>query len=135
MRDVSTHERFVLGAAILDDDALVNVVDDLNEDHFTSGEHREIFRTLATMFAEDAAIDLMTLTAEIPKHAASLTEMTTRVGSVTDVSRSIRFIREHYIARTAQRTMQQAMNDLEKDEVFDARHRTGHVVGHRHRLE
>lgn len=60
-------ERSVLGSALLDKDALFDVVELLTEDDFYSETHREIFRAVTDLYRRSAPVDALTVSEELKK--------------------------------------------------------------------
>ncbi|RJO61460.1 replicative DNA helicase [candidate division WS5 bacterium] len=57
----------VLGAILLEKDAIIKVADILNEDDFYSDTHRIIYANMVELFEEHQPIDLITLTEKLKK--------------------------------------------------------------------
>ena len=54
-------EQAVLGALMLDRDAITNVVNSLQPDMFYKEQHQEIYRAAKMLFQENEPIDLLTV--------------------------------------------------------------------------
>ena len=66
-------EQVVLGAMMLEKDAVDNTIDILNEHSFYDPKHRIIFKTIHSLFASTSPIDLVTVSAQLQKiHGAFL---------------------------------------------------------------
>ena len=61
-------ERFVLGAMMLDQDAIMDVIDKLRPDDFYSREHEEIYKAFIDMYRRGIRIDQMTTRAQLEKN-------------------------------------------------------------------
>jgi replicative DNA helicase len=64
-------ERSVLGAMLLDDEAVGTVIEMLDEDAFYQESHRRIFRTVLSLFEKNRAVDMVTLVEELKKEGGS----------------------------------------------------------------
>jgi replicative DNA helicase len=60
-------ERSVLGAAMLSEDALFNVLEDLNREDFFRASHAEIFDAMKTLHGEGERVDVVTLSELLKK--------------------------------------------------------------------
>lgn len=61
-------ERFVLGAMMLDQDAIMDVIDKLRPDDFYSKEHEEIYKAFIEMYRRGVRVDQMTTRAQLEKN-------------------------------------------------------------------
>ncbi|MBI1185519.1 replicative DNA helicase [bacterium] len=100
-------EEAVLGAIMLERDALYEVMDILAPDSFYRDEHKEIYRAAIELFEKSQPIDILTITEHL-RHKAkldfvggayALTELTNRVGSAANIQYHARIIQEKYILR------------------------------------
>ena len=60
-------EKSVLGAVLLDKDAMYEVVETLREDDFYSKNHQEIFSAVLAIYKKNNPVDIMTLSEELNK--------------------------------------------------------------------
>ena len=60
-------ERSVLGSALLDKDALNDVVELLTADDFYNEAHKEIFRAVTELYRKSAPVDVLTVSEELKK--------------------------------------------------------------------
>lgn len=60
-------ERSVLGSALLDKDALFDVVELLTDDDFYNETHKEIFRAITDLYRKSAPVDALTVSEELKK--------------------------------------------------------------------
>ena len=82
-------EEAVLGALMLEKDALTNVIDILKVESFYKDSHQVIFQAILDLFTESQPIDLLTVTSqlrrsgnlEIAGGAFYVTELTSKVES------------------------------------------------------
>jgi replicative DNA helicase len=97
----------VLGALMLEKDALTAVIDILKPDGFYKDSHREIFLAIKSLFAKSEPIDIETVVHELrslgkieqaggPYYVTKLTE---RVNSAANIEAHARIISEHAIRR------------------------------------
>ncbi|NOZ86936.1 MAG: replicative DNA helicase [Deltaproteobacteria bacterium] len=61
-------EQAVLGAVLLDNQALPRIIELIREDDFYSERHRVIYRTILHLFDTGSPVDLVTLAAELKKN-------------------------------------------------------------------
>lgn len=89
-------ERSVLGALLIDREAITAVVEFLRPDHFYSEAHTRVYRAMLDLYEEGKPIDLVTLSEKLKKHkslikvggSAYLTQLTSAVPTAANV--------EHY---------------------------------------
>lgn len=60
-------ERSVLGALLIDEDAVVQVVEELRPEHFYSPAHGRIYQAVLTLFERREPVDMVTVTDELRK--------------------------------------------------------------------
>src|SRR5271169_6776733 len=58
-------EEAVLGALMLEKEALTNTIDKLKEEHFYKESHRKIYHSITTLFHRQDPVDLLTVTNEL----------------------------------------------------------------------
>lgn len=100
-------EEAVLGALMLEKDALSAVIDILKKDTFYVEAHQHIFEAIAYLFQASMPVDLLTVTnrlrqtgkLEIVGGAYYITELTNRVASSANIEFHARIISEKYIQR------------------------------------
>jgi replicative DNA helicase len=118
-------EEGVLGAIMLDKDALSNVIDILSAESFYSNANQEIFRTFLNLFSKSQPIDLLTVTEALNKSGKLeeiggpyyLTELTNRVASAANIEYHARIIEQKAIQRglirISSNTIRAAYEDME----------------------
>ncbi|HEX8531503.1 MAG TPA: replicative DNA helicase, partial [Cytophagales bacterium] len=100
-------EEAVLGALMIEKDALTSVVDVLKPQSFYKDAHREIYQSILDLFADSQPVDLLTVTQRLrssgklemaggPFYVATLTE---RVNSAANIEFHARIIAEQAIKR------------------------------------
>lgn len=122
-------EEAVLGAMLLDRDAVTTVIEILKPESFYTEQHQVIFEAMAQLFNESKAIDLLTVTErlraigklEMAGGPYYLTELTSKVGSSAHVEIHARVIAEKYIMRELIKISNQVIKDAydETTDVFD----------------
>lgn len=100
-------ERAILGAVMLDRDALAVALEDVQLEDFYRREHREIFETMCRMYENDQAIDGITLAEELEREkqlervggADFLAHLLAITTTAANVSYHARIVREKAILR------------------------------------
>jgi replicative DNA helicase len=100
-------EEAVLGALMLEKDALIDVLDTLNPDVFYKDEHKEIYKAIIELFEHSKPIDILTVTNELRSRgsleqvggAYYIAELTNRVGSSANIDYHARLLVEKFILR------------------------------------
>lgn len=100
-------EEAVLGAVMLEKDAIIEVIDILKAESFYKEENQKIFRAILNLFAADKAIDLLTVTDQLRKDGtleeiggqAYISELTIRVASAAHIEFHARIVQQKYIQR------------------------------------
>ncbi|MBR9922937.1 MAG: replicative DNA helicase [Bacteroidetes bacterium] len=122
-------EEAVLGALMLDKDALAIVLDILRPDSFYSDGHKSIYEAMLELFQRSQPVDLLTVTEELRKMgeleavggAYYLVELTNRVASAANIEFHARIIAQKHIQRELIRVSTQIIQDAYQDttDVFD----------------
>lgn len=100
-------EESVLGALLLEKDALTTVIDILKPASFYKETHQEIYRAIIQLFNDAAPIDLRTVVNQLRKNGKLafvggsyyITSLTTRVSSASNIEFHARAIAEYAIKR------------------------------------
>ncbi|MDR1006350.1 MAG: replicative DNA helicase [Bacteroidales bacterium] len=100
-------EESVLGALLLDQDALANVIDVIKPEYFYLDEHKLIFVAIYALFQENKPIDILTVvekmkrlgTLETAGGAYKLASLTNRVTSAAHIEAYARILSEKFIQR------------------------------------
>ena len=100
-------EQAVLGALMLEKDAIIDVQEYLTVDTFYTEEHRTIFKAIQDLSFEMKAIDLYTVTERLKSQkelakvggAAYLAELTQRVATAAHVEFHAKIIAQKYVQR------------------------------------
>ena len=122
-------EEVVLGALMLEQNALNAVIDILQPDTFYKEEHRYIFEAIRSLFAKSSAIDMLTVIEELKKQgkleivggAYYITYLTNRVVSSANIEYHARILTQKYIQRRLIEISTEIINDAfeESTDVFD----------------
>lgn len=122
-------EEAVLGAIMLEKDALTEVLDILQHDAFYVDAHQLIYKAMLRLFERSQPIDLLTMAEELRKSgeldtaggAAYLAGLTNKVGSAANIEYHARIISQKFIQRELIRISSKTINDAFEDttDVFD----------------
>lgn len=127
-------EEVVLGALMLEKDALTNVIDILKPESFYKEAHEEIYKSIVQLFNNSEPVDLMTVTNQLRKNgkldliggAYYITSLTSRVNSAANIEYHARIIAEQAIKRQLIKISREIQEDAYEDttDVFDLLDRT-----------
>lgn len=100
-------EEAVLGALMLEKDALSSVIDILQPEVFYDERHKKIFNVIRLLFERTSPVDILTVTAQLRQQgeleliggAYYITELTNRVASAANIEYHARIIIQKYIQR------------------------------------
>lgn len=100
-------EEAVLGAVMLDKEALPIVLDILRSDSFYLDSHKAIYKAMLRLFEKSQPIDLLTVTEELRKGGdlevvggpVYIVELTNKVASAANIEYHARIISQKYIQR------------------------------------
>ncbi|MCB0624533.1 MAG: replicative DNA helicase [Saprospiraceae bacterium] len=122
-------EEAVLGALMLDKDALAIVLDILRPDSFYLEGHQHIFEAMLRLFQRSQPIDLLTVTEELKKAGDLeavggpyyLVELSNKVASAANIEYHARIIAQKHIQRELIRVSTQIIRDAYEDttDVFN----------------
>jgi replicative DNA helicase len=112
-------EQSVLGAMLIEREAIPRAIEILREDAFYDGRHRRIFSGMSTLFERGEPVDVITLTEEMRRRDEIdavggpyyLTELTTKVASAANVEYHARIIAEKSLLRKLIETMTQLVGE------------------------
>lgn len=112
-------ERSVLGCAMLNKDALFDVVEIVSPEDFYNKAHEEIFRAMRDMYNSGKAVDIVTVTEEMKKRgtlaaaggSAYIAELTSDIPSTANASEYAKIIAE----KAALRRLIQASEEIRED--------------------
>ena len=122
-------EESVLGALMLEKDALTNVIDILKPENFYKDANKEIYQSIIDLFNESEPIDLLTVTSQLKKNGKLeyvggsfyVTQLTTRVNSASNIEYHARIILEQSIKRQLIEVSGEVQKEAYEDttDVFD----------------
>jgi len=122
-------EEAVLGALMLEKDALSSVIDILKPEVFYRDNHQKIFHAIRMLFERSSPVDILTVTAELRKQgelemiggAYYITELTNRVASAANIEFHSRIIIQKFIQRELIRISTEVINSAyeETTDVLD----------------
>lgn len=116
-------EEAVLGALMLEKDALTTVVDILSPESFYKDSHKLIYDSILDLFNEGEPIDLLTVTNQLRKNgklelaggAYYITELTSRVSSAANIEYHARIVTE----QAMKRDMIRIASDIQREAFED----------------
>ncbi len=118
-------EEAVLGAVMLEKDAVIEVLDILTPDSFYKEEHQKIFQAILSLSSNDKAIDILTVTEELRKLKVLdqvggplyITQLTNRVASAAHIEFHSRIIAQKFIQRELIRVSTEIQNRAFDDSI------------------
>jgi replicative DNA helicase len=122
-------EEAVLGALMLEKDALSAVIDILKPEVFYKDAHQKIFESIQILFTASSPVDILTVTAQLRQQgnlemiggAFYITELTNRVASAANIEYHARIISQKFIQRELIRISTDIINQSYEDtsDVFE----------------
>ncbi len=122
-------EEAVLGALMLEKDALSAVIDILKPEIFYKDAHQKIFKAIQTLFTASSPVDILTVSAQLRQEgelemiggAFYITELTNRVASAANIEYHARIISQKFIQRELIRISTDIINQSYEDtsDVFE----------------
>lgn len=122
-------EEAVLGAMMLERDAVSTVIDILKPDSFYAPAHQGIYKAIMRLFEKSQPIDILTVTEELKLEgtldevggAFYVSELTNRVASAANVEHHARIVSQKYIQRELIRISSNIITDSYDDttDVFE----------------
>ncbi len=118
-------EEAVLGALMLERDALSNVIDILHAESFYRDANQEIYRAIVELFNDSQPIDIKTVTHQLRKSgklelvggAYHVAELTTKVNSAANIEYHARIIAEQSIKRELIKISSEIQRDAYEDTI------------------
>ena len=100
-------EKAVLGAMMLEKNAVTDTIDILSQDSFYDPKHQYIFGVIKELFGTSKPIDILTVTSQLKKNGeleasggpVYISQLTSRIASTAHVEYHARVISEKYIKR------------------------------------
>src|SRR6201996_8848284 len=116
-------EEAVLGALMLEKDALSSVIDILKPEVFYKDNHQKIFFAIRHLFEKTSPVDILTVTAQLRSTgelemiggAYYITELTNRVASAANIEYHYRIIIQKFIQRELIRISTEVINSAYED--------------------
>lgn len=122
-------EEAVLGALMIERDALTNVIDILRPDSFYVESHQRIYTAIMNLFEEGKPVDLLTVTETLRKSGELeiiggpffITELTNKVSSAAHVEYHAHIISQKHIQRSLIKICSEIVKDSyeETSDVFE----------------
>ena len=122
-------EQAVLGALMIDNDALSNSIELLKPESFYQTEHQKIFSAIEDLFNNTQPVDILTVTNLLKQKgdlkdvggAAFVSKLTERVASAANIETHARIIAQKFIQRELIRISSSTIKDAYDDttDVFD----------------
>ena len=122
-------EEAVLGAIMLEKDALTSIIDILKPEVFYKESHQKIYRAVLNLFEKSEPIDILTVTAQLKKNGDLeiaggpfyITQLTSRVASSANIEYHTRIISQKFLQRELIRISSEIIHDAFEDtsDVFD----------------
>ncbi len=122
-------EEAVLGAMMLEQNALTNVIDILKPEIFYKDSHQKIFSAIHELFANSQPVDILTVTQALKKRgdldvvggAYYISMLTNRVASAANVEYHARIVLQKYLQRELIRISSEIIKESYEDskDVFD----------------
>lgn len=116
-------EEAVLGAVMIEDKAIDDVIEFLTEDAFYVEAHQKIFRAIRKLYEAEAPIDLLTVREQLKKtgdlEAAGgdyfLATLTNKIGSAANLEYHARIVAQKYIQRMLITSSTEIIKDAYED--------------------
>jgi replicative DNA helicase len=122
-------EEAVLGALMLEKNALNAVIDILKPESFYKESHQKIFAAIVNLFQKTEPVDILTVTNELKKSGELdivggpyfITQLTNRIASAANVEYHARIVSQKHIQRELIRISADTIKDAYEDstDVFD----------------
>lgn len=101
-------EKSIIGAILIDRDAITSITQVLKPEHFYKDAHSDIYSSMFSLFERREPIDLVTLTAELKRKgaydrvggAAYLAELASAVPTAAHITQYAQIVRDHFIKRS-----------------------------------
>ncbi len=122
----------VLGSMMLEENAVSQAVELLEENYFYNESHRKIFNVIISLYSKNRPVDLVTVTEELKKRnglesiggASYIAGLTQAVPTAANVSHYAKIVREKHVLRSLISTGTQIVSDSflaegEADDILD----------------
>ncbi|HSL85884.1 MAG TPA: DnaB-like helicase N-terminal domain-containing protein, partial [Bacteroidales bacterium] len=119
-------EEAVLGAIMLEKEAVITILDILRPESFYKEAHQKIFKSISDLSAKEYPVDLYTVTEDMRAHGeldsvggpVYLTQLTSKVVSAANVDYHARIVAQKYIQRELIRVSTEIQN-RSFDDTYD----------------
>ncbi len=116
-------EQAVLGSVLVDPNCLSDIAVSMKADYFYIPQHKEIYKTMASMYELSQTIDFVSLLENLKKSGvydeaggkAYLTQLVQTVPSAANVLTYVAIIRERYYARSLMTAAQDIIKDVNEN--------------------
>lgn len=122
-------EEAVLGALMLDKNAVASVIDVLHPECFYKESHQHIYEAIHQLFHQTQPVDILTVTQQLRKNATLdiaggpyyITQLTNRIASAANIEYHARIVLQKYIQRELIRISSETIRDAyeESSDVLD----------------
>jgi len=122
-------EEAVLGAMMLEQNALTNVVDILKPEVFYKEAHQKIFKVIHTLFSDSQPVDILTVTQKLQQEgelesvggAYYISQLTNRIASAANIEFHARIVLQKFLQRELIRISDTIIKESYEDssDVFD----------------
>lgn len=122
-------EEAVLGAIMLETNALTSVIDLIKPEVFYKDAHQQIFKAILDLFTQSERIDLLTVTNQLKKNGTLeqvggpyyIAQLTNRIASAANIEAHTKIILQKFIKRELIRISSEIIHDAfeESIDVFD----------------
>lgn len=118
-------EESVLGALLLDQNAITNAIDILRQEYFYLEAHQHIYRAISILFRDGSPVDLLSVADQLKKDGrfdeigglTKLVSLTNRITSAAHIEYHVRILSEKYIQRELIRVSTETLKDSYDDTV------------------
>lgn len=118
-------EESVLGALLLDQNAITNAIDILRQEYFYLEAHQHIYRAISILFRDGTPVDLLSVADQLKKDGrfdeigglTKLVSLTNRITSAAHIEYHVRILSEKYIQRELIRVSTETLKDSYDDTV------------------
>ena len=118
-------EESVLGALLLDQNAITNAIDILRPEYFYEPNHELIYRAVTALFRDGNPVDLLSVADQLKKDGEfekvgglnKLVSLTNRITSAAHIEYHVRILSEKYIQRELIRVSTETLHDSYDDTI------------------
>lgn len=125
----------VIGACMLEKDAVITAIAILKPNHFYVSAHELVYSAIVRLFSRNEPVDMLTVTEDLKKHgsleqvggAYGVTQFTERIASGANVEYHARIVKQKWVQRERIRIASEQMKDA-YEETSDALEGLGDCV-------